>query len=214
MRRRARLGALMSSLALAGCSVVGVRDGTEEPAFTVAGQVGQVEIRQYGPRIAAETVIAGDEDAALRAGFRRVAAYIFGANKTGGKIAMTAPVAQSSETIAMTAPVAQSRDAQGRYVVRFFMPAQYSLATLPTPNDPGVHLVEIPGETMAVLRFSGLAGVDRIATQRTALLAALQNSPWQPAGTPVTWFYDPPWTIPFFRRNEVAVPVRPMPAPQ
>jgi len=203
--------AVVSGVLLAGCSVIGVRDGTEEPRYSVTGQVGAIEIRQYGPRIVAETTIAADEDDARSAGFRRIAGYIFGGNKSSSKIAMTAPVAQSgaSETIAMTAPVAQSEHTDGRWVVRFFMPAQYSMATLPVPNDERVRLVALPGETMAVLRFSGLPSISSVSEKRAELMAALKAGPWQPVGTPVAWYYDPPWTIPFLRRNEVAVPVSP-----
>jgi hypothetical protein len=204
-----RLAALLSSLALAGGSVIGVREGTEEPRYSVAGHIGEIEIRQYGPRIAAETTLDGDEDAARSAGFRRIAGYIFGGNKQSAKIAMTAPVAQSAETIAVTAPVSQSQDAQGQWVVRFFMPSSYTMATLPVPDDDRVRLVEVPGETMAVLRFTGIASVIAMSARREGLLAALRGSSWQPIGVPVAWYYDPPWTIPFLRRNEVAVPVAP-----
>ncbi len=202
-----KIAAVLSAIALTGCSVVGIRSGTEEPKFEVVGAVGSVEVRQYGPRIAAETVIAADEDSARSAGFRRIAGYIFGGNTTNAKIAMTAPVAQSSEQIAMTAPVAQSQDASGRWVVRFFMPASYTMASLPTPNDPTVRLVEVPGETMAVLRFSGFGSVSAMDDQRAELVRALKGSKWTPSGVPVAWYYDPPWTLPFLRRNEVAVPV-------
>ena len=91
-----------------------------------------LEIRQYGPRLAAETVVPGDEIAARSEGFRRIAAYIFGANHGSSKIDMTAPVSTApSETIAMTAPVAQAKTPEGWHV-RFFMPAKYTLETLPS----------------------------------------------------------------------------------
>ncbi len=205
------LAALLTVLN-AGCSVVGIRDGTEEPKYSVVDRVGDIEIREYGPQIAAETTIDADETAARSAGFRRLAGYIFGANKGNAKIAMTVPVAQSqgtsaSEKIAMTAPVSQSRDAAGRWVIRFMMPASFTMETLPTPNDPSIRLVQVAPETLGVLRFTGLTGVDAVAERRQALLASLQAGAWKPSGTPVTWFYDPPWTLPFLRRNEVAVPV-------
>lgn len=211
-----RMVALISGLMVAGCSVVGVRSGTEEPKYHVIDRVGSVEIRQYGPRIAAETVIEADEDSARGEGFRRIAGYIFGANHSHAKIAMTAPVAQSvtapvaqsaSEKIAMTAPVAQAQDASGRWVVRFFMPFGSTMASLPVPDDARVRLVELGPETMGVIRFSGFASVSAMQAHRAALLAALQNAPWRPDGPPVAWYYDPPWTLPFLRRNEVAVPV-------
>jgi hypothetical protein len=200
--------AALSSVLLAGCSVVGIREGTEEPKFQVVEHVGDIEIRSYGARIAAETTIEADEEAARNAGFRRLAGYIFGGNTAKTSIAMTAPVAQSSETIAMTAPVAQARDDAGRWTIRFFMPASATMATLPTPTDPEVRLVAVPPQTIAVLRFTGARDADAVQAKRTALLSGLEGTKWQPQGVPVAWFYDPPWTIPFLRRNEVAVPVR------
>lgn len=207
-----RLATLASGLAVAGCAVFGDRSGTAEPAFTVLSRQDPVEIRQYGPRIAAETVVDADEEKARNEGFRRLAAYIFGANKGAAEIAMTAPVAQSpvgepGTRIAMTAPVAQAQAGQGGWTVRFFMPAEWTMASLPPPNDPAVRLVEVPGETVAVLRFTGSRAPDAVARQSAALLQALATGPWQPTGTPVAWFYDPPWTLPWLRRNEVAVTV-------
>jgi hypothetical protein len=213
----ARLATLASGLAVAGCAVFGDRSGTAEPAFIVLARHEPIEIRQYGPRLAAETTVEADEEAARNEGFRRLAGYIFGANTGSAKIAMTAPVAQAPQqgtTIAMTAPVAQAAApstaaGQGGWVVRFFMPAEWTMATLPTPNDPAVRLVEIPGETMAVLRFTGSRAPAAVTRENAALLRALDSGPWQPTGEPVAWFYDPPWTLPWLRRNEVAVPVAP-----
>ncbi len=171
------------------------------------GHVGTVEIREYGPRTAAETTVQDDEVAARGDGFRRLAAYIFGANTAKQSIAMTAPVAQSSETIAMTAPVDQRRDAAGAWTIRFFMPAQFTLDTLPKPNDPSVRLVSVPPQTYAVLRFTGSTAPDAVAARTSELLQTLAQGPWHTTGPTLAWFYDPPWTLPFLRRNEVAVPV-------
>jgi predicted transcriptional regulator YdeE len=89
------------------------------------------------------------------------------------------------------------------------MPANLTLRTLPEPDDDDVKLVTVPAETYAVLRFTGSIAPKAIAEQKQALLARLSSSDWRPDGEPVAWFYDPPWTLPFLRRNEVAVPVRP-----
>jgi hypothetical protein len=70
-----------------------------------------------------------------------------------------------------------------------------------------VRLVEIPARTFAVVRFSGLGREDAVARHEKALDAALAGSAWRAVGEPVTWYYDPPWTVPFLRRNEVARPV-------
>ena len=172
-----------------------------------------MEIRRYGPRIAAQTVVSGSDEAARNRGFQRLANYIFGGNTARSSIAMTAPVAQVPETgargvsasIAMTAPVAQGPAGGDRWIIQFFMPASWTMQTLPIPRDPAVTLVELPAETYAVLRFSGLAGTRAVAARQAELDAAVQASPWTADGDPVVWFYDPPWTVPPLRRNEVAV---------
>lgn len=203
-----KIAGALGQVAEAGGTIVGIRHGTEEPSFTVVREVDGVQIRRYGPRVAAETTIAADEDAARNEGFRRLARYIFGGNKGKSKIAMTAPVAQQqSEKIAMTAPVATQRGAGDEWVIRFFMPSKYALAELPTPNDDQVRLVPVPSETIAVLRFSGIASTGAVASRTEELLNTLRNKGIETAGDPVTWFYDPPWTVPFRRRNEIAVPV-------
>ncbi|MCH9721788.1 MAG: heme-binding protein [Actinomycetia bacterium] len=198
-------GALGQAADAAG-TIVGIRHGTEEPAFTVEQRVGNVEIRRYGSRIAAETTIDADEEAARSEGFRRLARYIFGGNKSKTKVAMTAPVAQQqSEKIAMTAPVATRRGSGGEWVIRFYMPSEYTLDTLPTPGDERVRLVNVPAERVAVLGFSGIPSPGAVATKTDELMAAVRANSLAPEADPVSWFYDPPWTIPFRRRNEVAV---------
>jgi hypothetical protein len=201
------MATLLGSLLLGACSAFGIRGGTEEPRHSVAERLGDVEIRRYAPRLAAETTVPGDPYAARGEGFRRLAGYIFGGNQKRARIDMTAPVAQSAgsgERIDMTAPVAQEA-ADAGWLIRFFLPA--ALSDPPAPNDARVRIVPVPEETMAVLRFGGVATESAVASHRAALLAALSGTAWRPAGEPVTWFYDPPWTLPPFRRNEVAVPV-------
>jgi hypothetical protein len=211
---------IASAVLLGACSVIGLRSGTEEPSFEVVDRFGAVEVRRYGPRLAAETLVDGPEDSARNAGFRALAGFIFGANRPASRIAMTAPVAQERaaqertapepagpERIAMTAPVAQQAAAADRFHIRFFMPASFTRETLPVPSDPAVRIVEIPPATVAIRRFSGRPTPDAVAARRAELMAALDASPWQASGPDEAWFYDPPWTLPPARRNEVAVPV-------
>lgn len=194
-------------------SIVGIRVGTAEPAHTREPVTDNIELRLYGPRIAAETTVADNEDAARSEGFRRLAGYIFGRNHREDRIAMTAPVAQAAkqgEKIAMTAPVAQTADdtdiGEG-WVIRFFMPDGETLETLPTPDDDRVRLVVVPSEMIAALRFSGDRGPAAVAARTEELLSTLAAKGIDVVGEPAAWFYDPPWTLPFRRRNEVVVPV-------
>ena len=198
------MASLLGSLVLGACSVVGIRSGTEEPAFTVLDRPGPLEVRQYGARLAAETTVAAGEVAARSEGFSRLAGYIFGRNASSDKIAMTAPVVQEpGARIAMTAPVGQDGS-----VIRFFLPAGLTAATAPRPLDERVRVVEVPGETVAVLRFAGSTGPEAVASRKAELAGALAGTAWLAEGEAFAWFYDPPWTLPPLRRNEVAVRVR------
>ena len=189
-------------------SVVGVRT-VEEPHYISRALTGNVEIRRYGRRIAAQTTVTGDRERALNAGFRKLAAYIFGGNQRRAEIAMTAPVSQQggSQEIAMTAPVSQQGNAEKGWTIRFFMPSEWTLETLPEPDDADVDLVSVPPETVAVIGFTGDRGPAAVAQQTADLLDTLAANGIEPVGEPIAWFYDPPWTLPFRRRNEVVVPI-------
>lgn len=196
---------------LTGCSVVGIRSGYEQPAYTVIGKIREkVEIRRYDSRLAAETTVeASDAEVGRNAAFELLFDYISGANRGSSKVAMTAPVevATGAEDIAMTVPVETVADESGRYTMRFFLPSSYTATTAPEPTDPRVQIVEVPEATLAVLRFSGSRDAEAVDTRKAELIEALDNSDWRLAGRPTALFYDPPWTLPFLRRNEVAVAV-------
>ena len=204
------LAGVAKQLTEAGESIVGVRHRTEETAYTVEQRIEGAEIRRYGPRIAAETTVNAGEEAARSKGFRRLAGYNFGGNHGDAKIAMTAPVAQQSvgEKIAMTAPVAQHAGGDDQWVIRFFMPADKTMDSLPQPDNPAVRLVTVPAETVAVRRFTGSRSTSAVAVQTAALVRALEKAGLHADGEPAAWFYDPPWTIPMLRRNEVVVTVK------
>lgn len=191
-------------------STFGINTGTEQPKYEVVERIGSsVEIRRYAPRIAAEATIDVTKSGNPRAdAFRIVAAYIFGANKGKKKIDMTSPVEikTAGEKIAMTAPV-QVNKSEKRLAMRFFMPTQYTREELPEPVDSRVRLVDIPSETVAVLRFTGSTDDAAISTRTAELLKLLRGTNWKTEGTPTAFFYNPPWTIPFLRRNEIAVAV-------
>jgi hypothetical protein len=190
--------------------VMAETEAIEQPPFDVIDTVGSIDIRRYGPRLAAEADMgpgAGVEDGQYSA-FMALADFIFAKNRQGPTVAMTAPVAmeQAPEPIAMTAPVAMEPGEEGR-VMRFFMPAEYTLETLPRPGDDRVRIVTVPAQTLAVLRFSGEPDDEQIAERKAELLAGLVGSNWEPAGEPGFFGYDPPMTPPEQRRNEVFVEV-------
>ena len=182
----------------------------EEPRYDVINRVSDnVEIRRYGPRLAAEVELPAAGKAGRDQAFRLLFAYIAGANQTSGsgnaRIAMTTPVeVRDSELLAMTTPV-QASEASGMVRMQFFLPAKYSMDNAPKPRDPRVRLVAVPGETIAALRFSGSGAY--FAQRQSELVGKLAGSGWQPAGATYALNYDAPFTIPFLRRNEAAVAV-------
>lgn len=205
-----RMTALAGSALLSGCSLFGIRSGYEQPAYAVEERLsGRVEIRRYGARLAAETIVEStDERDGQNAAFRILAGYIFGANRAREEVAMTAPVevAARSEAVAMTAPV-ETRSDPGSVSMRFFLPSRYTRDSAPVPEDARVRIIEVPGETIAVLRFSGLGRRRTVAARQEELLREVSASGWRAEGAPFALFYDPPWTLPFLRRNEAAVRV-------
>ncbi len=204
---------LSGTILLTGCSLFGIRSGTEQPDYEVVAELGDaVEVRRYGPRLAAEVEVeAGDEGEARNAAFRVLASYIFGGNRAQQEIAMTAPVEVATEPegekIAMTAPVETTSGEDGRLTMRFFLPAGLTEATAPIPEDSRVRILTVPGQTLAVRRFTGRRGAAAVDAEEIALRKVLNTTSWRPEGEPVAFFYDPPWTLLFLRRNEVALPV-------
>ncbi len=190
----------------------------EEPRHRVIEAIGAIELREYEPTIVAEVEVEGDRADAASKGFRALAGYIFGGNKSAQKIAMTAPVTQvpqpvASEKIAMTAPVTQtqsgaSADGAQRWRVTFTMPSQYTLANLPKPDNASVKLTALPGEKRATIRFSGLSTVDNLTKHRALLEAFIAERKIETEGPYTVAFYDDPFTLPWNRRNEwwVALP--------
>lgn len=197
---RCFLGLLLITLAAYAMAI-------EEPAYSVTEQAAPFELRTYQPRIVAEVVVSGSLEEASGRGFRLLADYIFGNNTTGSssqKIQMTAPVGlePSSEKISMTAPVSM-QESDGRWRVSFVMPSDYTLETLPRPNNAAVTIRQIPATNYAVIRFSGLTGAKKVAQKTAELQSWLAEKGLKAIGTPELARYNPPWILPFLRRNEI-----------
>ena len=196
-------------VAIAGAAAGPIMSQVEQPGYSVSRADGAIEIRQYGPLIAAEVEVGGERSVAINEGFRLIAAYIFGANKPNTKIAMTAPVEQQAkQTIAMTAPVTQRLRDTG-WTVRFIMPRSWTMETLPIPTDDRIKLVPVAAKKMLAIRFSGTADDTLIAAKISDLRKYAADRRLPVSGEPVLAFYNPPWTLPVFRRNEMMLELLP-----
>lgn len=186
---------LLTALGLTAATMASAENGTygkyESPQYDVIGTVGAAEIRDYETHILAEVSVRGDQQSALNQGFRALAGYIFGGNDGGASVAMTSPVTQTSDGDIWT--------------VTFMMPLAYTMDTLPKPNNDAVRFIQVPSQRKAVLEFSGRATTVTLDGRTQQLRDILARADLTPTGTAEFMFYDDPFTLPWARRNEVAI---------
>jgi hypothetical protein len=193
------------------------RHFTETPKYDVVRKSESgYEVRKYHPQIRASVTYKGTSVQDTR-GFRSLAGYIFGGNSTSKgeseSVAMTGPVVMTtSESIAMTGPVVMETSAADTVTMSFVMPSKYtSVSSLPTPHNASVKLTEVPSKTMAVIPFSWSMN-STTAKEREEHLRKLCSQDGVPLATDPSVVeynqYNPPWTLPFCRTNEVSIPVQ------
>ena len=220
---RASLLSVATAASVVACSAFGGK-AAEEPAHQVVIEDGDFQVREYETYAVAETIVSPPFDAATSMGFGRLVRYISGANAGQRKIEMTAPVELEprGEKIKMTAPVLLSPaeysggsedskltgDAIDAWRMAFVLPDAYSAENAPVPSNPRVRIRDVEPRRVATVRFSGILR-DTVAEQQRKRLEAWlaergleHEDDWRTAG------YNPPWTIPQLRRNEVLVTLR------
>ena len=202
--------ALLAIVVMVGVLAGPVMSKVEQPPYDVVETLANsnVEIRQYQSMIVAKVKVSGERSEAASKGFRRVADYIFGGNVQAKSIAMTAPVEQQGERIAMTAPVEQQAVSSGHWHVSFIMPSEYTLETLPIPNDDQVQLAPVPAKRFAVIEFSGRPTQANLNEHSERLMTVIKAKQMETVGVIKYAFYNPPWTLPLLRRNEVMIELR------
>ncbi|HEY0193400.1 MAG TPA: heme-binding protein [Kofleriaceae bacterium] len=192
--RRGWIAGGLSAVAIGALRVELARWFMPEPAYETRGLVGGLELRRYAPRIeAAAGVDVASMEQALDHGYGRLACYVCGANRTGEMLHRATPV------------ITAMRD--GRYTVSFVMPPGRTIASLPHPSHPGVEIHEVPGKTVAVLRFRGRYTRDNVAAHERELLAKVLDAGLAARGSVMFAAYDWPVTAPFLRRNELWIEV-------
>lgn len=198
----------------------------ETPKYQVTQTDGQIELRTYAPKIVAQTLVTASYEDAGGVGFRILADYIFGNNishemadgtKSSEKIAMTAPVSQQpfnykpiNQKSIHHKPLNQAFSQKKtknkkQWHIQFVMPSKYTLQSLPKPNNDKVSLIQIPQKRYAVIGFAGFTGADKITKKENELLDWMKQNGINPISEPELARYDPPWTLPFMRRNEVLI---------
>ena len=184
-----------------------VMSNVEKPDYKIIQSEQNIEIRQYEPMIIAEVEVDGKREDAIRDGFRLLADYIFGNNTVQQVISMTAPVQQKeNQKIAMTAPV-QQQSIGTSWRMSFVMPSKYRLDSLPVPNNNRVRLKEILTTKFVVIEFSGTNSNENVTENENQLMNYIESNRIKINGSPKYAFYNPPWSLPFLRRNEVMIEI-------
>lgn len=201
--------AAIIGIVLIGVVAVGpIMSYVETPNYEMVTAENNIEVRRYKPMIVAEVQMNGEREDAIGDGFRLLADYIFGNNIAQQDIAMTAPVQQQESTkIAMTAPVQQQQEGNAWHV-SFVMPSEYTMETLPKPVNERVTIKKIPAKTFAVITFSGTNSDDNVKDHENQLIKYVSANDLLVIGTPKYAFYNPPWTLPPMRRNEIMIEIQ------
>ena len=187
--------------------MLGIRTA-DQPSYQVLKDYGNIQIRHYPALLVAETEVIDNYKNASNQGFHRLAGYIFGNNQKQQSLAMTAPVIQQQqdEVLAMTAPVIQQKIGAA-WLMTFVLPTGYSVSTAPIPNDKTVTIKELPAKKIAVIQYKGSLCESGIEANAGILINWLNKHGYKSLSLARSAAYDPPWTLPFFRHNEVQIDI-------
>ena len=209
MKCRRKIIILIVATILVGSLATGpIMSNVETPSYKVIQSKGKIEIREFDPMVIAEVQVVGRRKDAISSGFKLLADYIFGNNISQENIDTTATIQQpASEKIAMTAPV-QQQLANDSWLVSFVMPSEYNLEDLPKPKNIEVKLKNVPVKRFVTIQFSGTSSDENLAKHKKLLVEFIKNNSISVTGTSKYAFYNPPWTLPVMRRNEVMFEVQ------
>jgi hypothetical protein len=162
---------------------------SKEPKYEILESYDKIELRLYESFIVAEVECYGVRKEAIKSGFRILASYIFGNNTASTKLPMSIPVTQ------------QKMD--GGWKIRFMLTQASDLQELPKPNNEKINLFTVAPKKIAAIRFSGVADDERLKRYTAQLHEFADSHKWNLKDPPILAFYNPPWTLPFLRRNEI-----------
>lgn len=200
---------ILSSVALSSCSIFGINN-VPEAKYTNIKKDDNFSVRLYAPLTEAQVTVQSDNyKSAVNEGFGYLFNYITGSNIANQDIQMTTPVKieQQSQKIQMTAPVMIAANDKS-WTIAFVLPSKYTLQNAPKPTNNKVKLVEKPETKMAVITFSGILTKDAIESNTVKLKNWIASNDYEIVGQAEAAGYNPPWTIPFMRTNEVMIPIK------
>ena len=180
-----------------------IMSDVETPEYKILKTEGNIQLRRYNPMIIALVNVKGTRRDAIGKGFRLLADYIFGDNVGQRTISDPAGTRESIK-IAMTAPV-QQQSVDSGWQISFVMPSEYTTGTLPSPTNKLITIRTEDSRDFFTITFSGLNSDQNIEKNQNILSKYLEVNNISTSSKPIYAFYNPPWTLPFFRRNEILI---------
>ena len=165
----------------------------ETPKFTLLKTIESAQLRRYAPQIRIRSTNSIESPRGY--GFRPLARYIFGGNDQSKYISMTAPVLETM--------------VQSEQTMDFVLPSCLKMDQLPKPNDSNVEILEIPEQDFLVITFNGNPrSEDLVQSKLQELREIAQQNSVEIEGNYILAIYNPPWTIHYFRKNEILIPAK------
>ena len=161
----------------------------EEVKFDIVHKNEIYEIRKYSERLVAEAI--NDKDNST---FRKLFNYITGANNSSQKIQMTTPVTRIKKN--------------NVFFMQFYLPSKFNKKTTPVPSNSDVKITLMEEGYFAVIRYSGRSSDKNFTKYSKILHEKLLEDKILINGFAIKATYNPPWTLPPFRRNEVMFNVK------
>jgi hypothetical protein len=198
---------------LTGCSIVGKGNTPMAPYKVLSLDTEKnIEVRVYENMILVSAPMGKNSEDGRKQAFMKLFGYISGENILIKKVEMTAPVLMSTEQdkgtkISMTAPVFMDTEDERESVMSFVLPEEFKLENAPKPTDPELQLNQLKNYKVAAITFSGLLSKNNIKKHKDILDNWIKTQGYKKTGSYKTAGYNPPYTIPFFRRNEVLIPI-------
>jgi len=187
--------AIIIGIVLIGAVAMGpIMSNVETPNYYLVKSDSNIDIRKYDSIIIAEVRVDIKNEDAIGEGFQLLADYIFGNNVVKKNIAMTAPV--------------QKQLTDNTWQISFVMPSEYKMDTLPKPLNDRVTLKKIPAKQFVVITFSGTNSDKNVKEHEEKLMKYIKSNNLSVTGSSKYAFYNPPWTLPFMRRNEIMIEIQ------
>ncbi len=167
---------------------------TEQQPFELIAKHGDIEIRRYPAYVLVQAKSRGEFMRAGNRAFNPLLSYISGSNSGAQKIAMTAPVLQSTEN-------------QDQHTVSFVMPAGFKPDASAKPLSSALQVVPVDEHYAAAIRFRGSWDAERFEAMGQELMRRVHELGLQPIGDLYWARFDPPFKPGFMKRNEAIIKI-------